>query len=86
VYIGLGLNLCSGDDEKSEFYFVFKKLSTFPAVKENLVSVKLRLKKFKTFVEREYSYKETILKFFVRDSNQDLILFTEFSTPSPPGN
>jgi hypothetical protein len=28
------VRLCSGDDEKSGFYFVFEKPSNFPAVKD----------------------------------------------------
>ena len=41
-------------------------------------------RQFKTLAVREFE--EINLKFFVRVSNEGLILFTEFSTASPPDN
>jgi len=43
----------------------------------------IRPSQFKTLVRES---EEINLKFFVRLSNEGLILFTEFSTPSPPDN
>jgi hypothetical protein len=46
--------------------------------------VSMRPRQFKTLVVREC--KGINLKFFVRVSNEGLILFTEFSTSSPSEN